>query len=183
MTPFDRLAASAARALARRSSRRGLLARFAAALGAGAALPLLPLLRVGPAAAEPEREPAPGEPDRGTPEGDPRDCSYWRYCAIDGFLASCCGGTQRSCPPGTEMSPITWLGTCRNPADGRLYVISYNDCCGKEPCGHCMCRRNEGDRPVYVTPRSNDINWCLGTRSAIYNSTVAVVVGVATESG
>ena len=81
------------------------------------------------------------------------------------------------------MSPVTWLGTCRNPEDGKHYVISYNDCCGKDLCGKCFCTRHEGDRPVYVTPKSNDINWCLGTPTVVYNSTVAVVVGVATEPG
>jgi methylamine dehydrogenase light chain len=25
--------------------------------------------------------------------GDQASCDYWRYCAIDGFLCSCCGGT------------------------------------------------------------------------------------------
>jgi methylamine dehydrogenase light chain len=81
------------------------------------------------------------------------------------------------------MAPITWLGTCRNPADGREYVISYNDCCGKGTCGKCFCRRSEGDKPVYYTHKSNDIDWCMGTSSVVYNSTVAVVVGVATKKG
>ena len=80
------------------------------------------------------------------------------------------------------MSPVTWLGTCRNPVDGLDYVISYNDCCGKFPCGRCFCQRNEGDRPVYYPTRSNDINWCMGSIGPIYNSTVALVVGVATPS-
>jgi methylamine dehydrogenase light chain len=79
------------------------------------------------------------------------------------------------------MSPVTWLGTCRNPADGRDYVISYNDCCGKGLCGNCACMRHEGDRPVYVPSRSNDINWCMGREGVIYNSTVAIVVGVDDE--
>ena len=123
------------------------------------------------------------EPDPATPEGDPDQCEYWRYCAIDGFLASACGGTHTSCPPGAEMSPITWLGTCQNPADGKHYIISYNDCCGKEACGRRFCRRSEGDKPVYVTPKNNDIDWCMGTQSVVYNSTVAIVVGTATEPG
>ena len=58
-------------------------------------------------------------------------CDYWRHCAIDGFLCACCGGSQSTCPPGTEMSPVTWIGTCRNPGDGKDYMISYNDCCGR----------------------------------------------------
>jgi methylamine dehydrogenase light chain len=179
MNGIDRLFARSARGLARGTSRRSFLARLGAALVGGAALPVLPVAR--PASAAP-REPAPGEPDPTTVEGDPDQCGYWRYCAIDGFLASCCGGTRSSCPPGTEMSLITWIGTCRNPADGKDYVISYNDCCGKDVCGRCLCQRHEGDKPAYYTHKSNDINWCMGHAGAIYNSTVAVVVGVATES-
>jgi methylamine dehydrogenase light chain len=113
--------------------------------------------------------------------GDPDSCDYWRYCSIDGFISSCCGGTHTSCPPGTAMSPVTWIGTCRNPADGRDYVISYNDCCGKDVCGRCFCRRTQGDMPIYYPGKSNDINWCMGSAGVVYNSTVAVVVGVATE--
>jgi methylamine dehydrogenase light chain len=176
---FDAWVGGVARGVARRTSRRHFLARLGALLAGGAAVPLLPLER---AAAGAAREPAPGEPDPATPAGDPRGCEYWRYCAIDGFLASCCGGTHTSCPPGTEMSPITWIGTCRNPLDGRDYVISYNDCCGKDVCGRCVCQRHEGDRPVYYPSKSNDINWCMGRAGVVYNSTVAIVVGVATES-
>jgi methylamine dehydrogenase light chain len=177
MRRFDRLIGELTRRIARRSSRRGFLARAGVLLVGASALPLLPVAR----AAAPPREPSPGEPDPSTPEGDPRACEYWRHCALDGFLGSCCGGTHTSCPPGTEMSPVTWIGTCRNPADGRDYVISYNDCCGKSECGRCYCNRNEGDKPVYVPARSNDIVWCMGSVGVVYNSTVALVLGVATD--
>ena len=177
MGRVDRLVDELSRRVARRSSRRGFLARAGALLVGASALPLLPVARAGAQA----REPAPGEPDPSTPEGDPTACEYWRNCAIDGFLAACCGGTHRSCPPGTEMSPITWIGSCRNPADGRDYVISYNDCCGKNACGRCFCHRNDGDKPVYVPARSNDIDWCMGSVGVVYNSTVVLVLGVATD--
>ena len=177
MGTIDRWTTALARGLARRSSRRGFLGRAGALLVGASALPLLPVAR----AAASAREPAPGEPDPASGEGDPRACSYWRNCAIDGFLSSCCGGTHASCPPGTEMSSVTWIGTCRNPADGRDYVISYNDCCGKNACGRCFCNRNEGDKPVYVPSRANDIDWCMGSVGVVYNSTVTLVLGVATE--
>jgi methylamine dehydrogenase light chain len=170
--------AEGSRRLARRSSRRGFLARLGALLVGGAAVPLLPVAR---GAGASRHAPAPGEPDPATAEGDPANCGYWRYCSIDGFLSSCCGGSHRSCPPGTEMSPVTWIGTCRNPEDGRDYVISYNDCCGKNACGRCFCNRNEGDRPVYFPQKSNDIDWCMGRVGVVYNSTVALVIGVATD--
>jgi len=180
---MDRWMTGFARSLARRTSRRSVLAGIGTALVGGAAVPLLPVARGRAEPAPGDRVTPSGEPDPATPAGDPQDCGYWRYCAVDGFLSSCCGGSHNACPPGTQMSPITWLGTCRNPADGKEYVISYNDCCGKDVCGSCICRRHEGDKPVYYTPKSNDIDWCMGTREIIYNSTVAVVVGVAREKG
>ena len=97
---------------------------------------------------------------------------------MDGFLCSCCGGTHTACPPGTIVSAITWVGTCRNPADGRDYIISYNDCCGKSSCGRCLCNRNEGDRPLYRPSVSNDYSWCVGSETTPYHCTLAVVVGV-----
>lgn len=155
-------------------------------LAGGAALPLLPVARgaasgdaTGMTAAD-ARAAAPKELIDG-PQGDPTSCEYWRHCAIDGFLCSCCGGTQTACPPGTEMSPVTWIGTCRNPGDGRDYVVSYNDCCGKSLCGRCFCNRNEGERPMYYPFRNNDINWCMGSESQIYNCSTAIVIGVALE--
>jgi methylamine dehydrogenase light chain len=169
-----------ARRFASRSSRRGFLGWLGTTLLGVVGVSAFPLLPVRRAFA---LEPAPADPSVELPEGNPEACSYWRYCAIDGFLSSCCGGTHTTCTPGTQMSPVTWLGTCRNPEDGKHYVISYNDCCGKDLCGKCFCNRHEGDRPVYVTPKSNDINWCLGTPTVVYNSTVAVVVGVASEPG
>jgi methylamine dehydrogenase light chain len=177
MNAIDTWFARLSRNVARRSSRRGFLARLGAAIVGAATLPLLPVARADAAA----RVPVPGEPDPSTAAGDPADCQYWRHCAIDGFLCSCCGGTQHSCPPGTEMSPVTWIGTCRNPADNKDYIISYNDCCGKYICGLCFCHRNKGDKPIYEPPRSNDINWCFGTKNVIYNCSTAIVLGIAAE--
>jgi methylamine dehydrogenase heavy chain len=130
-------------------------------------------------AAEPPPVSAAPGPDPIAPAAELRAPEYWRYCALDGFLSDCCGGGVATCPPGTEMSSVSWLGTCRNPADGKDYVISYNDCCGKTYCGKCFVKRNEGEKPVYYTSKNNDIGWCMGTQSAVYNSTAAVVVGVA----
>src|SRR6185436_11035938 len=178
MNTFDRLVARLSRRVAQRSSRRSFLAKLGGALVGVSALPLLPVAR---GAESPARQPVAGEPDPSTPVGNPGDCEYWRHCAIDGFLCSCCGGSQTACPPGTEMSPITWIGTCRNPADGKDYAIWYNDCCGRGFCGRCFCNRNEGDRPVYHPYRSNDINWCAGAQSQMYHCSTALVIGLAEE--
>ena len=176
---LDTLLEAAARRLARTTSRRGFLARVGTAIFGVAAVPLLPVSR---ASAQSSREAAPDDSKLSGVAADPTSCEYWRYCSIDGFLAACCGGTYTSCPPGTEMSRVTWIGTCRHPIDGKDYIISYNDCCGNAFCGRCMCNRNQGDRPVYLAGKSNDINWCMGTSTTAYSSTVAIVLGVATES-
>ena len=120
MNILDKLFERQTRQLAQRSSRRGMLKGLGGLLVGSASIPLLPVARASAA----ERNVFPNE------EGDPNSCDYWRYCAIDGFLCGCCGGSAYTCPAGTEMSPISWIGTCRNPVDGRNYVISYNVCCG-----------------------------------------------------
>ena len=177
---FDRLFEQSARSVAQRSARRGMLKKLGVALVGTATIPLLPVARAADKKPDPkETDPkkAPKLPQNDV--GDPSSCDYWRYCAVDGFLCECCGGSYNSCPPGTEMSPITWIGTCRNPVDGRNYVISYNDCCGKTQCGTCLCQRDEGDRPLYRADKSNDVNWCLGATSSVYHCSTAIVVGVA----
>lgn len=166
---LDKSAETTTRGIAQRTSRRGFLGKIAGAVVGGAAtVPLLPVARA-------QDNPAPQE------SGDENSCEYWRYCAIDGFLCGCCGGSMSSCPPGTEMSPITWIGTCENPVDGKSYIVSYNDCCGKSSCGNCLCQRNEGDRPVYNPRVANDLNWCLGTSTAMYHCSTAIVIGTALD--
>lgn len=173
MKNLDRWTERLSRGVAQRTSRRSLLSRLGVALVGGLALPTLPIAR---GAADDERKPPP-DPDPNTPEGNPDDCSYWRYCAIDGYLCGACGGSVTSCPPGTEMSLVTWIGTCHNPADGIDYVVSYNDCCGKSTCNRSFCNRNEGDKPVYFPPKSAHINWCIGTKTNVYHCSTANVIG------
>jgi methylamine dehydrogenase light chain len=170
---IDRLVERALRQLARRTSRRSFLTRVGTLLVGTAAMPLLPVARAL------DRTPAPDDGRLTGELADPKQCGYWRHCAIDGFLCACCGGSQNSCPPGTEMSPVTWIGTCRNPGDGKDYIISYNDCCGQVVCGRCRCERTEGERPVYYTSKNNDLLWCFGTKSRAVTCSVAVVLGAA----
>jgi methylamine dehydrogenase light chain len=167
MQSLDRLFERSSRSLAQRTSRRSLLASLGRVLMGAALLPLLPVDRGGARAAE------------SAPKNGPETCEYWKYCAIDGYLCSCCGGTSTSCPPGTTSSPITWIGTCHNPADGRDYVVSYNDCCGKTSCGNCECERNEREKPMYRPSRNNDLNWCMANADSNYHCTVSVIMGVA----
>jgi methylamine dehydrogenase light chain len=181
MKSIDQWFEARTRGVARGSGRRSFLARFGALLVGGAALPLLPVARAAGGGDAGPRVPAPNESIDG-PVGDPKSCEYWRHCAIDGSPCACCGGSAIACPPGTEVSPVTWVGTCRNPVDGKDYLISYNDCCGKTFCGRCMCNRNEGERPDYHWYRNNDINWCAGAKSQVYNCSIAVVLGQASEA-
>ncbi len=165
MDQYDSVVERLSRSLAKATSRRSVLRRLGTILVGAATLPLLPVARGQASAKE---------------QGDSTTCEYWRYCAIDGFLCACCGGSMTSCPPGTEPAPITWVGTCLNAADGKEYIISYNDCCGKGSCGRCLCNRNEGDRPLYRPNLANDYNWCVGSKSNIpYHCTVSRIVGVA----
>lgn len=178
MIDLDRWFERSTREVARRTSRRSLLSLTGKLIAGSLAVPLLPVER---AAAAPAKGPAKQGAGQPVDPGDPESCEYWRYCAIDGYLCSCCGGTVSSCPPGTEMSPITWIGTCINPGDGRAYIISYNDCCGRSSCGRCRCNRNEGERPMVRPQANNDINWCLGTQSAAYHCSTAIILGTALE--
>ena len=172
MSFLDKLFERSSRHVADTTSRRKVLARLGSLIVAGAALPvLLPIDRTAKALAA--EQPKMGDP------GDPTSCDYWRNCSIDGFLCSCCGGSITSCPPGTDASLVTWIGTCRNPADGKNYLISYTDCCGKHACGQCACSRNDDEQPLYRPFNNNDINWCLGAESKIYNCTVTIIRGVA----
>lgn len=183
MSRLDSYGERLARKIARTSSRRGLLTMIGASITGTALIPLLPVSRAFAGTPREGDEQIPRQ-SSATPQdpGDQTQCDYWRYCAIDGFLCSCCGGGPNVCPPGTEMSPITWIGTCRNPADGRSYIISYNDCCGKSNCGRCMCERSEGDRPMVRPQSNNDINWCLGTSvGSVYNCSTAIILGTTLE--
>lgn len=168
---IDERVTRSTRTLAKTVSRRGFVGRLGMLLVGSGALPLLPVAR--------DAHGAEALPEM----GDPQSCDYWRYCAFGGSLCSCCGGSHTQCPPGTELSPVTWVGTCRNPADGKHYLISYNDCCGKDFCGRCFCHRTEGDKPIYYPSKSNNILWCFGTESHSYHCTVALVLSEAEAPG
>lgn len=178
---IDKLVEGVGRKMAKRTSRRGIFAILGGAVVGAAAFPLLPVARASGNAPSGYPGVAPQSTGLDNDPGDPASCDYWRYCGIDGFLCTCCGGSTSSCPPGTEMSPITWIGTCQNPADGRSYIISYNDCCGTTSCGRCLCNNNKDDRPMVRPQANNDINWCLGSTTEAYNCSTAIIVGVALE--
>jgi methylamine dehydrogenase light chain len=177
MHPLDRLFEKSSRSLAQRTSRRSFVAVLGQVLTGTLLLPLLPIDRANRAEAAAAAGAALPPPHKLS--DDPQSCDYWKYCAIDGFLCSCCGGSAHSCPPGSSASVIAWIGTCHNPSDGRDYIVSYNDCCGKSSCGNCACNRNEREKPLYRLSRNNDFNWCAANNDSNYHCTVSVILGAA----
>ncbi len=166
---FDNGTEAMTRFAAQRVGRRSVMTRIGQVMVGAAALPMLPFDRSG-GRAHAEEE---------TKEFTDQQCEYWRYCALDGFLCTCCGGSLTSCPPGADASKVSWVGTCQNPKDGKSYLITYNDCCGKTSCGRCVCNFNLRERPGYRMGVHNDINWCMAdTKSTMYHCTVAAVVGL-----
>lgn len=165
MRNLDQLFENYARKEAGKISRKSFLKKVSALVFGAGVLPLLPIDRLESSSKK-----------KGSPKET--DCEYWRFCALDGFLCTCCNGGITTCPAGTQQSPTTWVGTCMNPTDGKQYLISYNDCCGKDSCGKCICTNTERELPIYRAQLNNDILWCFGAESMSYHCTVAAVVGV-----
>ncbi len=167
---LDQKTGEGSRHLARNTARRSFLGKLGTGIVGMSALPLLPVLRAFAA-------------DEIDELGDPKSCDYWRYCAISGSLCSCCGGSENSCPPGSEPATVHWVGTCHNPVDDKDYLISYKDCCGKAMCRRCSCHRTEREKPVYFPSRHASITWCFGAESRAYHCTMALVIGTADSAG
>lgn len=164
------------RKLAGHSSRRAFISRLGAVLAAGSSLPLLPVARA--AAADAPKT----DFERYAQSKDDTKCNYWKYCASDGVLCSCCGGGAHTCPAGSEPSPISWIGTCLNPDDKRSYIIAYRDCCGKSACNatkSCHCDGDDRELPTYRAQLNNDIIWCFGSATQVYHCSTSAVVGLA----
>ncbi len=163
MKRLDRLTETGLRTQARAQGRRSFLGRAGVALLGLGLTPILPFDRRASAA-----------------ETAPDECAYWRHCALDGNLCSTSGGSLTSCPPGSSASKVSWVGTCSNPEDGKDYLVSYNDCCGKAQVSSAtFCFTSKGERPGYKMGLYNDINWCMANDDQGYHCTVSVVVGLA----
>lgn len=171
---LDKSVEQGSRRVAQLTGRRSFLRGLGAALVGGSFAPMLPYDRTFGAAF------AQGSGIATDPGDDEHSCEYWRYCALEGYLCNECGGGVTECPVGSEISSVTWVGTCQNPHDERDYLVSYNDCCGMASCNQAsFCFRSEGERPGYRMGLYNDINWCMANMSKGYHCTLAVVVGVA----
>lgn len=166
------------RGLAGRTSRRSVLARLGGALVAAPVFPLLPVTRA--SAAETERS-LQGKTAfaRNAQTRDDTQCDYWRYCALDGSLCSCCGGGVHTCPAGSEPSATAWIGTCIDPGSGKAFLIAYHDCCGPSVCRACSCSSADRETESYRPQTDDDIVWCFGLTSMQYHCSTAVLVGEA----
>lgn len=173
---IDNLGERVVRALASGTSRRGFMSRLGLALVAAPAFPLLPVARGAEGKSGGVANTAFA---RKAQTGDDKQCDYWRYCAIDGALCTCCGGGVHSCPPGSTPSTTTWIGTCLNPDDKQTYLIAYYDCCGPTYCGQCTCDNTDRATPIYRPQGNNEIIWCFGTPSMAYHCSTAALVGLA----
>lgn len=162
---LDKTMETGARRTARSFGRRSFLAKAGTMLAGVALVPVLPFDRRAHAS-----------------EAAPDECGYWRHCALDGNLCSTSGGSLTSCPPGSSASAVSWVGTCTNPEDGKDYLVSYNDCCGKPQVSSAtFCFTSKGERPGYRMGLYNDVNWCMANENKGYHCTVSVVVGLADE--
>lgn len=167
---FDRATEAQARKQANTRGRRSFIGTLGKAMVGSAVIPMLPFDRWGDAHAEdaPKRQ-----------AKDETECDYWRFCALSGNLCTCCGGTLTMCPTGTEVSKVSWIGTCENPDDGKSYLVSYNDCCGKLMCSQCACEGAERARPGYRLGLYNHVNWCMANNRNAYHCTITSIVGLA----
>ncbi len=93
---IDKHTERAVRRVAHRHGRRSALARLGVGLVGGALLPMLPFDRSGGTGVAHAAGGSAAKP--GGPTDDATRCEYWRYCAVDGFLCSCCGGSLTTCP-------------------------------------------------------------------------------------
>jgi methylamine dehydrogenase light chain len=167
---MDRAMEKQVRTVAQTRGRRSFLTRFGAILVGGTMLPMLPFDRNSGAASA-------AEPDQ---SADDTKCEYWAYCGIDGTRCNACGGSISQCPPGSEPSKVSWIGTCINPTDKKAYLVSYSDCCGKAPCEEdANCSRHVGERPGYRIGTFSDMNWCMANTNKAAHCSTAMIVGIA----
>jgi methylamine dehydrogenase light chain len=168
---MDRRMEQHVRAAAQFRGRRSFLSRLGRVAVGGALLPMLPFDRSFGA-----------DKSAVAANSDPASCEYWAYCSMGGTRCNACGGTVNQCPPGSQPSVLSWIGTCTNPAEKKAYLVSYSDCCGKTDCDapeEAFCAHNQGERPGYRMGSYNDTNWCMANSNLNAHCSTAVIIGVA----
>lgn len=78
------------------------------------------------------------------------NCSPCKYCYLEGYPCSCCGGTDSTCPSGCTAQGY-WTGCCCNGLRYRM-----QDCCGGCPScpGTCHYCTNAPPGTAYCTSGS-----------------------------
>lgn len=169
--------ARAARRLADRTTRRGLLAKFAKVTIGAAGVSLVPMLPISRSVASAQEKTDAPIDFTGT---DPTSCNYWRYCNMSGRMcADCDGGGAITCPPGTKLGVEYWVGCCEDPETGNTYLIANYDCCGKSGCGGSCGEPFAQSTGADFEPGSRDYHvlWCMSDESQSYTCTVTPVIG------
>ena len=134
---MDSFSETRLRKSARNIGRRHFLAKTGVLLVGTGVMPLLPFNRGMSNAYAAEKATT-----------DDTDCSYWRYCALDGNLCTSSGGTVTTCPAGSEASRDSRVGTCLIPHDSKNYPASYSDCFGTATVrNYVTCSPRQGERP------------------------------------
>ena len=105
---LDRFSENASRRIAQRTSRRSFLTRLGMAFVGASTLPLLPVARA--SGADITSGVAPQSTGNPQDPGDPTQCDYWRYCAIDGFLCTFYEAIERAeellIPPAITLDSV-----------------------------------------------------------------------------
>ena len=96
----------------------------------------------------------------------PTSCDYWRHCAIDGFLCSCCGGTQTRVP--ARHRDVAGHLDRHLPQSRRRQGLRHLVQRLLRQAASAAAASATATRATsrLLTPQSNDINWCFGHRRA-----------------
>jgi len=101
-----------------------------------------------------------------TPTPNPNDdltCDYWKYWRSTATCVRAAAAVLTTARPARRPRPPRGLYV-RHPADGKDYIVSYRDCCGKPRAGDCLCTNTVGEMPLYRTQLDSDLIWCFGAR-------------------
>ena len=112
MVWLDSASESTMRLTAQQLGRRSLINKMGVMMVAGTMVPVLPFDRSGGAA---NANGIFGAEGKDAQMDDDVACDYWRYCALSGTLCTSCGGSITECSPGSEISKVSWVGTCQHP--------------------------------------------------------------------
>ena len=159
------LARDAARAGSRaRTSRRSFLARLGARAGRRRAR--CRCFRSRAHAPPTPRAARPTSPASTGDAGDPTSCDYWRHCAIDGFLCSCCGGTQNGVSAGhRDVARHLDRHLPQSRPTARTTSSRTTTAAGRASAGAATATATKATPGLRARRRATTSIWCFGTKS------------------